>query len=58
MMRIAICDDEKSMGQILEGKVKKLLPDFKWMQTGYSFSGYSDAGKGRNGNCKNCSPEQ
>ena len=27
MMRIAICDDEKSMGQILEGKVKKLLPD-------------------------------
>ena len=26
-MRIAICDDEKSMGQILEEKVKKLLPD-------------------------------
>ena len=25
-MRIAICDDEKSMGQILEEKVKKLLP--------------------------------
>ena len=26
-MRIAICDDEKSVGQILEEKVKKLLPD-------------------------------
>ena len=26
-MRIAICDDEKSIGQILEEKVKKLLPD-------------------------------
>lgn len=26
-MQIAICDDEKSMGQILEEKVKKLLPD-------------------------------
>ena len=26
-MRIAICDDEKSMGQILKEKVKKLLPD-------------------------------
>lgn len=26
-MRIAICDDETSMGQILEEKVKKLLPD-------------------------------
>ena len=26
-MRIAICDAEKSMGQILEEKVKKLLPD-------------------------------
>ena len=26
-MRIAICDDEKSMGQILEEKIRKLLPD-------------------------------
>lgn len=26
-MQIAICDDEKSMGQILEEKIKKLLPD-------------------------------
>lgn len=26
-MQIAICDDETSMGQILEEKVKKLLPD-------------------------------
>ena len=26
-MRIAICDDEKSIGQILEEKVKKLLTD-------------------------------
>ena len=26
-MQIAICDDEKSMGQRLEEKVKKLLPD-------------------------------
>lgn len=26
-MRIAICDDEKSVAQILEKKVKKRLPD-------------------------------
>ena len=26
-MRIAICDDEVSMVQILEEKIKKLLPD-------------------------------
>ena len=26
-MRIAICDDEVSMVQILEKKIKKLLPD-------------------------------
>ena len=26
-MQIAICDDEKSIGLILEEKIKKLLPD-------------------------------
>lgn len=26
-MQIAICDDEKSIGEILEGKIKKQLPD-------------------------------
>ena len=32
-MRIAICDDEVSMVQILEEKIKKLLPDavIEWM---------------------------
>ena len=26
-MQIAICDDEKSIGLILEERIKKLLPD-------------------------------
>ena len=26
-MQIAICDDDKSIGLILEEKIKKLLPD-------------------------------
>ena len=48
-MQIAICDDEKSIGLILEEKIKKLLPDAvirkifiwwwidcKWLWAGYS----------------------
>ena len=56
-MRIAICDDEVSMVQILEEKIKKLLPDAvidKYLsgdeliasgsKPDILFSGYSDAG--------------
>ena len=32
-MQIAICDDEKSIGLILEEKIKKLLPDAVWLQS-------------------------
>ena len=70
-MRIAICDDEVSMVQILEEKIKKLLPDAvidKYLsgdeliasgsKPDILFSGYSDAGNGWDGNGKGTSSEQ
>ena len=70
-MRIAICDDEVSMVQILEEKIKKLLPDAvieKYLsgneliasgsKPDILFSGYSDAGNGWDGNGKDASSGQ
>ena len=70
-MRIAICDDEVSMVQILEEKIKKLLPDAvidKYLsgdeliasgsKPDILFSGYSDAGNGWDGNGKGASAGQ
>ena len=69
-MRIAICDDEVSMVQILEEKIKKLLPDAviekylsgeKLIASGSKpdiLFGYSDAGNGWDGNGKDASSGQ
>lgn len=70
-MRIVICDDEVSMVQILEKKIKKLLPDAvidKYLsgdeliasgsKPDILFSGYSDAGNGWDGNGKGASSGQ
>ena len=70
-MRIVICDDEVSMVQILEEKIKKLLPDAvidKYLsgdeliasgsKPDILFSGYSDAGNGWDGNDKGASSGQ
>ena len=70
-MRIVICDDEVSMVQILEEKIKKLLPDAvidKYLsgdeliasgsKPDILFSGYSDAGNGWDGNGKGVSSGQ
>ena len=70
-MQIAICDDEVSMVQILEEKIKKLLPDAvidKYLsgdeliasgsKPDILFSGYSDAGNGWDGNGKGASSGQ
>ena len=70
-MRIVICDDEVSMVQILEEKIKKLLPDAvidKYLsgdeliasgsKPDILFSGYSDAGNGLDGNGKGASSGQ
>ncbi len=70
-MQIAICDDEKSIGLILEEKIKKLLPDAvieKYLsgdeliasgcEPGYSIFRYSDARNGWNGNGKDSASEK
>mgnify|MGYP000208328429 FL=1 len=70
-MRIVICDDEVSMVQILEEKIKKLLPDAvidKYLsgdeliasgsKPDILFSGYSDAGNGWDVNGKGASSGQ
>jgi two-component system, LytTR family, response regulator len=70
-MQIAICDDEKSIGLILEEKIKKLLPDAvidKYLsgdeliasgcEPDILFSEYSDARNGWNGNGKDSASEK
>ena len=70
-MQIAICDDDKSIGLILEEKIKKLLPDAvieKYLsgdeliasgcEPDISIFGYSDARNGWNGNGKDSASEK
>ena len=58
-MQFAICDDEKSIGLILEEKIKKLLPDavIETYLSGDELIGYPDAGKEWDGNGKDSASE-